>query len=188
PHPAMQSQSGQDDRQHKGSETVVNGMTTKLERTLFTQSRDREYFDRHELATMTGQPAERFPDVIVKELADNALDAAESTGVMPKLVLQVWRRQHDLIVSVKDNGNGIHPEAVATILDFRTRTSDKAAYRSPTRGQQGNALKTVIGMPYALGSRQPLVIEAGSTKHIIPPGIDPAGARHIYHELHNSTT
>jgi hypothetical protein len=63
-------------------------------------------------------------------------------------------------LSIKDNGRGIPPVAVQSILDFRTRTSNKAAYRSPTRGLQGNALKTVIGTPYALGSRQPLVIEA----------------------------
>ena len=88
-------------------------------------------------------------------------------------------------MSVKDNGNGIPPEALENILDFRTRTSDKAAYRSPTRGLQGNALKTVLGMPYALGSRQPLVIEARGKKHILRPSIDPAGEAHLDHDVRN---
>ena len=46
------------------------------------------------------------------------------------------------------------------ILNFRTLTSDKSAYRSPTRGAQGNALKTVLGMPCAFGIREPIIIEA----------------------------
>jgi hypothetical protein len=151
----------------------------KLERSLFVQSRDREYFEANELATMTGQPVHRFADVIVKEVVDNGLDAAEEAGVVPKIVVQVWRRHHDLILSIKDNGGGISPEAVEGILDFRTRTSNKAAYRSTTRGQQGNAWKTIIGTPYALGSRQPLVIEAQGKKHVIRPHIDPAGHARI---------
>src|SRR5262249_10747999 len=106
----------------------------KLERGLFSQSRDREYFDPNELRTMTGQPVARFPDVIVKEIPDNALDAAEQAGVAPKLIIQVWRRKNDLVLRIKDNGRGITPEAVEGILDFKTRTSDKAAYRSITRG------------------------------------------------------
>jgi hypothetical protein len=48
----------------------------RLERTTFEFSRGIEYFDVRELQTMTGQPAERFPDVVLKELVDNALDAA----------------------------------------------------------------------------------------------------------------
>jgi DNA topoisomerase VI subunit B len=128
---------------------------------------------------MTGQPADRFPDVVVKELIDNGLDAAEMAGVIPKIVVQVWRRRHDLILSVKDNGKGMTTEAIASVLDFRTRTSDKAAYRSTTRGLQGNALKTVVGMPYALGSRQPLVMEAQGSKHIIRAHLDPAGQARI---------
>jgi hypothetical protein len=33
-----------------------------------------------------------------------------------------------------DNANGIQPETIKRILNFETRTSDKTAYRSPTRG------------------------------------------------------
>jgi DNA topoisomerase VI subunit B len=66
------------------------------------------------------------------------------------------------------------------------RVSDKAAYRSPTRGAQGNALKTVIGIPYALGSREPLdVVARGGIRHTIGPNIDPAGNVRIGHEESN---
>jgi hypothetical protein len=65
---------------------------------------------------------------------------------------------------------------VHKILDYSIRVSDKAAYRSPTRGAQGNALKTVIGIPYALGSRAPLTIRARGVSHSIAPWVDPAGS------------
>jgi DNA topoisomerase VI subunit B len=158
----------------------------KLQRVLFSQSRDREYFDPNELQTMTGQPKERFPDVIVKELGDNGLDAAEKAGVAPTIVIKVWRRELDVVIQIRDNAGGIEPETVEKILDFRTRTSDKAAYRSPTRGLQGNALKTIIGMPYALGSNKPVLIDSKGKKFLIRPHIDPAGVAHLDHPSRDS--
>jgi hypothetical protein len=68
---------------------------------------------------------------------------------------------------------------VRKVLDYNIRVSDKAAYRSPTRGAQGNALKTVIGIPYALGSHEPLVVEAQGASHRIKPWVDPAGTVHF---------
>jgi DNA topoisomerase VI subunit B len=153
-----------------------------LQRETFSYSRNREYFERAELQTMTGQSADEFPAVVVKELLDNALDAAEMAGVVPIIKFNVWRRRHDVIIVIKDNGAGIPVEAVAGILDLNARHSDKAAYRSPTRGQQGNATKTIVGIPYALGSRQPLVIEAQGKKHVIRPHIDPGGNVRVDHD------
>ena len=60
------------------------------------------------------------------------------------------------------------------------------AYRSPTRGAQGNALKTIIGIPYALDSREPVVIVArDGVEHTIMPSSDPAGNVRIGHEARN---
>jgi hypothetical protein len=102
-----------------------------------------KYFISQELATLTGQPPERFATVLMKELADNALDAAEAKGVLPELTFEVNVAGEILTITVTDNGLGIPPETVASILDFSTKTSDKTAYRSPTRGAQGNALMTL---------------------------------------------
>ena len=44
-------------------------------------------------------------------------------------------------------------EVIRKILNFETRTSSKEAYRSLTRGAQGNALKTVFGIPVALNQK-----------------------------------
>jgi DNA topoisomerase VI subunit B len=84
-------------------------------------------------------------------------------------------------LTIADNGPGLPRDIVRRILNFSTRTSDKAVYRSPTRGAQGNALKTVLGIPWALGVRAPLVIEAQGRRHGITVSVDPAGNVHVDH-------
>ena len=42
-----------------------------------------------------------------------------------------------------DNAGGIAPATVETMLDFSVRVSSREACASPTRGAQGNALKTL---------------------------------------------
>jgi DNA topoisomerase VI subunit B len=102
-----------------------------LQREMFLVSRASEYFDARELQAQTGQPRHRFAAVAVKELVDNALDACETAGVAPEIEIEIRRQGERLVIAVQDNGNGIAPETIASILDFSTRTSDKAAYRSP---------------------------------------------------------
>jgi DNA topoisomerase VI subunit B len=146
-----------------------------LERVMFTFSRSREYFDVNELQTMTGQPQRRFPEVIFKELTDNALDAAEKAKTPPRVGIRLEHRGKRLLVSISDNGTGLELDTVTKILDFGSRTSDKAAYRSPTRGALGNAFKTIIGISFALGIHAPVVIRSRGIKHVIRARVDPAG-------------
>jgi hypothetical protein len=120
-----------------------------------------------------------FAAVAFKELVDNALDACETIGVAPRLLIDMYERDDRFTISIQDNGSGIPPETVRRILNFQTRTSDKAAYRSPTRGAQGNALKTVLGMPCAFGIREPVIIEARGVSHRILAWVDPAGELRI---------
>ena len=128
---------------------------SKLERTIFETSRASEYFNVRELQAQTGQPAHNFITVAFEELIDNAFDACETVGVAPEIIIKVHGSEETVSFSVKDNGGGIQPETVRKVLNFDTRTSDKTVYRSPTRGAQGNALKTVLGMPHALGYSGP---------------------------------
>jgi DNA topoisomerase VI subunit B len=159
---------------------------SKLERTAFEFSRAREYFELRELATLTGQEPENFATVVLKELVDNALDGCEMAGVAPHITVEVdgdvTPDDGEIRMSVTDNGGGIPPEVVTKVLDYNIRVSDKSAYRSPTRGAQGNALKAVVGIPHALGGREPIVIEGRGVRHEIRPWIDPAGAVRIEHE------
>src|SRR4029077_17160781 len=59
------------------------------------------------------------------------------------------------------------------ILDYSVRVSSREAYVSPTRGAQGNALKTILAMPFALdGAAGTTVIEAQGVAHGITFGVD----------------
>ena len=149
-------------------------MSIILERSHFEIHRAAEYFTAKELTAQTGQGSSRFPHVIVKELIDNALDAAECAGVNPQVGVHLAKMEGGgIVMSVADNGGGISPEVVGRMLDFNSRTSDKAAYRGPTRGAQGNALKTIVGIAHVYGGN--LTIEAQGVKHTIKVEVTPAG-------------
>jgi hypothetical protein len=134
-----------------------------------------EFFERGRLQALTGQPTGRFWQVDVKELMDNALDAAESARVQPEVMLEVAESDGRLTISVSDNGPGMSAELIDQICDFGVLVSDKSAYRSPTRGLQGNGLKTVIGIPHALGGQDPIVFRSKGWRHTIHAGLDPSG-------------
>src|SRR3712207_4506917 len=151
----------------------------KLERTTFETSRAAEYFDAWQLSTLTGVPKDEFASVCLKELVDNALDACETAGVAPAVGVEVERDDGSIRLTGSDKGPGIPPELVKKVLDYNIRVSDKAAYRSPTRRAQCNALRTVICFPCALGSREPLMGSARGVRPSIAPWVDPAGVVHF---------
>jgi DNA topoisomerase VI subunit B len=163
--------------------------TPSAARQHFSISRASEYFNVRELESMTGRPRADFaPRVVPKELIDNALDAAESAGRAPEVEIVAEFTVEGLRLRITDNGPGIAPDVVSRILDFETRTSDKAAYRAPARGAQGNALKTVLGIPCALGAeRAEIGIESAGVQHHIAAWLDPAQAVRIDHTTTEST-
>jgi DNA topoisomerase VI subunit B len=143
-----------------------------LERKAFTISRLAEFVAESELVKQVGHPVADWPTVILKELVDNALDEAEEAGVAPIITIGVDRHSivvHDAI------GRGIPPETVEKLIDYSARTSSRAAYASPTRGAQGNALQTIIAMLYALAGEdcKTVVIKARGVEHRIAFATDP---------------
>ena len=150
-----------------------------MNRTQFEIYRESEYFNIKELEAQTGQSYRKFADVMLKELVDNALDACETSGVVPEIGIHIEGFKY-LSIGVSDNGNGIDTETIERILNYQTRTSDKQAYRSPTRGAQGNALKTVFGIPFALSGEDrdkthPVIIQSRNIKHTMLLWLDPTG-------------
>ena len=141
-----------------------------LHRATFTTSRLLEYFSEKELTLQTGHEPDRWPEVLPKELVDNALDAAEDAGTPPEVAETITPQA----LTVEDNGPGIPPTTVAGLLDFNVRTSSKDAYISPSRGQQGNALKTVLAIPYVAsgGVKGAVTIETQGTAHQIVVTVD----------------
>ena len=90
-----------------------------LERRSFSISRAAEYFDVSELEKLTGQPRRHFATVVLKELVDNALDAAETAGRTPQIEIEVNRTEGFLTLAVSDNGHGLNLEQIDRLLDFR---------------------------------------------------------------------
>lgn len=129
----------------------------------------------------------RFAAVVLKELVDNALDAAEAAGIAPEVEIDVSEEDGVYRIIVADNGPGIAQETVRRILDFNVCVSDKTIYKSPTRGAQGNALKTLLGIPFALGCNLPVIIESKGTRHNIYALADPAGNVRVDHREEPST-
>ena len=142
-----------------------------MTRRFLTLSRTGEYFDPAELQKLTGLASHLWPVGVVKELTDNALDAAETAGAEePHVRLEVtpWG------MAVSDNGNGLEGEVLDRVIDFASKTSDKVRHKTPTRGAQGNALKTVLGIAYNAAEGQPVTVEALGKRHLLIPSVDGA--------------
>jgi len=141
-----------------------------LKRTTLRTSRLMEFCSRKELIVQTGHQPSDWPLVILKELIDNALDACEEVGVSPEVTVTV----DDAGITVADNGPGIPASTIESVLDFSVRVSSREAYVAPDRGAQGNALKTIVAMPFALdGDEGTVLVEAGGTLHTITMRVDP---------------
>ena len=108
--------------------------------------------------------------MIVKELIDNALDACEEAGISPEIMITV----DECGIEVADNGPGMPPETIKSVLDYAVRVSSREAYVSPTRGAQGNALKTIVGMPFTLDPEigRVVSITAKGALHFIDCSVD----------------
>ena len=125
--------------------------TEVLQRKAFTISRLAEFVSESELVKQIGHPVADWPLVILKEGIDNALDEAEEAGVAPDIEITVSAIEGlPGSISIFDRGRGIPAATVEKLTGYSARTSSRAAYASPTRGAQGNALQTIIAMPYAL--------------------------------------
>ena len=140
----------------------------RLERVAFKTSRLLDFVGRRELTAQIGHEPELWPVIVVKELLDNSLDACEEAEIAPAILVEILTAPGAARIQVSDNGPGIAAETIRDILDYTTRTSAREAYCSPSRGQQGNAIKTLIAMPYALASgSDATIIESRGMAHSI---------------------
>jgi DNA topoisomerase VI subunit B len=161
--------------------TAVINTRPAVKRTVFATPRAAEFLELRALQAQTGQPVDAFGDVVVKELLDNALDAAETADRAPVVEIRTLTHNGLTYVTVTDNGCGIKAETVAHICDFTVLVSDKARYRGPTRGAHGNAFKTLLGIPFALDVTEPITIASDGIRHKLSVSIDAAGGVVVTH-------
>jgi DNA topoisomerase VI subunit B len=115
--------------------------------------------------------------VVLKELMDNALDACEEAEVAPVIEVIVGPGS----ITITDNAGGFAAKTIDSILDYNIRVSSREAYVSPTRGAQGNALKTILAMGYVLDRERAgsdpdavgvTIIDSRGTTHRIEFNVD----------------
>jgi hypothetical protein len=148
----------------------------KLTRMTFETSREMDFFSCRELITQTSHPVSEWHLVFLKEALDNALDACEENGIAP--VIEVTADKYG--IGVQDNGPGLPEKTLEGALNFKIRASSREAYISPTRGAQGNALKTLLPMPRVLDPEHGrFVVEAHGLRHVICCRADPISQRAV---------
>jgi hypothetical protein len=91
----------------------------KLTRVPFHVSRLMEFCTEKELVNQTGHSAWYWPEVVLKELIDNGLDACEEAEVAPVISVEV---KGDTII-IADNGPGIPASVIKGVLNYSIRVS-----------------------------------------------------------------
>jgi hypothetical protein len=140
-----------------------------MRREVAVLNRAMEFFTEKDLAVRMGGPKEKWPEILLKELIDNAVDAAEG-GTAP-VVVNVAVAPDGFTVC--DNGPGIPETVIRGSLDYNVRVSDKSLYCTPTRGQQGNALKCVWAAPFvAHGGKAAVKVTVAGNQYTVNVSAD----------------
>ena len=112
---------------------------------LLAEKRVSEYFTRKGLETTTGLSESEWHRVFLKELIDNSLDALDELRAREKRIKIIHSKEKKEF-GVCDSAGGIPEKVLDRIYDFNHFVSSKRSYRAVSRGAQGNALKTIIGI------------------------------------------
>lgn len=138
---------------------------------LVSRSQVSDYVRLEGLQKLTNVSAHEWDLYILKELVDNALDADEAAGITPRVSVEMRYDGLGLTVIVRNQAQ-FPMDVVGDIFNLEKRASVKDLYNLPTRGAQGNALKTLLGIPYALQyhwftnyslEMRPLIIASGAS-------------------------
>ena len=91
--------------------------------------------------------------MVIKELFDNGLDAGEEAGIAPviKVTITTGKERSRRASSSRTTVPAFPAQRSPASSTTTIRISSREAYISPTRGRQGNALKTILPMSYVLG-------------------------------------
>jgi hypothetical protein len=125
------------------------------------------------LATLpqrAGVSASMLPWLVAKELADNALDAADAAGRPGAVDIGIDCRGN---LTVADKGTGIPdatPQWIASLFCVARPMLSSKLLRRPTRGAVGNGLRVCLG--YLTATRGRLIIETSNLRVELAPEID----------------
>jgi hypothetical protein len=130
----------------------------------YSKPRIFDYVTMEGLRRTAGRPAHEWDIYILKELLDNAIDADEAALTETDLLntpsihveieyLELKKlKSQQLFIKVR-NQAAFPIDKLRDVFDPNWYTSRKAFFKGLTRGAMGNALKTILGIPYALHYR-----------------------------------
>lgn len=136
-------------------------------------SRTSENFTEQGLESRgVGQTRYHWPRYVAKELIDNALEAGESDVTIGVDVstrsLGIGNGNRITEITVLDDGPGMDEEMIHAIFeDVDHYVGTKSQYAIPTRGDQGNALMTILGIQYVVNPARPLVVYSRGQEYTI---------------------
>lgn len=100
-------------------------------------------FQEAELRKLCGVSQGEWPLYVAKELLDNACAALEDSGHPAPCVTVTIDNDY---IEIGDSGAGIPNAVLDQILDFSSFGGSNRHHKLPTRGAQGNAFMTVVGI------------------------------------------
>jgi hypothetical protein len=132
------------------------------------------YLSLAHLPQKAGIAADQLARLVVKEITDNALDAADMAGRPGAVAVQI----NDGNLTVTDQGTGIAdatPEKLARIYSVARPMLSSKLVRRPSRGAVGNGLRVVLG--YLTATRARLTVATGHVRVTLDP--EPDGTSRI---------
>ena len=108
------------------------------------------------IQTKIGVGTDKLLIFVLKELVDNALDFIDRSGKPnPVVIVSVREEGNKIKVTVANSdfglaNSGFTEPSVRNIFNLADYYSTKRNQQRITRGALGDALKTVLGVPYAL--------------------------------------
>lgn len=126
------------------------------------------------LSQKAGAPKHHLRRMAIKELVDNALDAAPTAHLA---------QVDDDTFVVTDNGPGLSSDKVAALFSVTRPMMSTKLLRRPTRGAVGNGLRVATGAAFASGGH--LVVESLGLRQVL--SYDPSTGETIVSEKSDST-
>lgn len=143
---------------------------SESQRLFHETSRTTENFTEEGLKSMTGQPPQKWGRYIVKEMNDNALEARNDVIITVEIETNGDYAQ---CITVQDDGPGIDEDHLERIFENVDRFGGtKRHYKLPTRGNQGNALMTILGIQHVANNQRQLQVHSQGRQYTIHVGED----------------
>jgi hypothetical protein len=121
------------------------------------------------LSQRAGVPTEQIRQLVLKELADNALDEMDRVG-QQGLVTITQDAEHTYTVTDQGRGFDDTPKELAKRFSLDKEMTSSKQWRKPTRGCVGNGLRVIVGSVVSGGGR--IIVKTRNCQVTLRPRLD----------------